>query len=51
MILAQNKNLLQYLHDTIDQRNIASVGYYVGGMKETELKNSETKKLLLQHLL
>tara|TARA_Y100000389_G_scaffold188065_3_gene210147 strand:+ start:9970 stop:11400 length:1431 start_codon:yes stop_codon:yes gene_type:complete len=47
MILAQNKNLLKYLHDTIYERNIASVGYYVGGMKETELKNSETKKIIV----
>ena len=38
MILAHNRNLLKYLHDAIDTRNIASVGYYVGGMKEADLK-------------
>ena len=47
MILAHNKNLLKYLHDAIDTRNIASVGYYIGGMKETELKKSESKKIII----
>jgi len=47
MILAHNKNLLTYLHDAIKHRNIASVGYYVGGMKETALKESETKKVII----
>ena len=47
MILAHNKNLLKYLHDAIDSRNIASVGYYIGGMKETELKKSESKKIII----
>lgn len=49
MILAHNKTLLTYLHDAIAHRNIAegSVGYYVGGMKETELKKSETRKIII----
>ena len=47
MILAHNKNLLTYLHDAIKHRNIASVGYYVGGMKESALKESETKKVII----
>lgn len=47
MILAHNKNLLKYLHDAIAHRNIASVGYYVGGMKEAALKQSETKKIII----
>tara|TARA_Y100000992_G_scaffold278731_1_gene224506 strand:- start:168 stop:1601 length:1434 start_codon:yes stop_codon:yes gene_type:complete len=47
MILAHNKNLLKYLHDAIDSRNIAPVGYYIGGMKETELKKSELKKIII----
>ena len=47
MILAHNKNLLKYLHDAIADRNIATVGYYVGGMKEGALKETETKKVVI----
>lgn len=49
MILAHNKNLLTYLHDAIAHRKIAegSVGYYVGGMKEADLKKSETCKIIV----
>ena len=46
IVLAHNKSLLAYLHDAIKHRNISSVGYYVGGMKEKDLKITETKKLL-----
>ena len=47
MILGHNKNLLKYLHDAISHRNIATVGYYVGGMKEKDLKISESKKVII----
>ena len=47
MVLAHNKNLLQYLHDAIKHRKIASVGYYIGGMKEVDLKISEAKKIII----
>jgi len=47
MILAHNRNLLTYFHDAIKSRNIASVGYYVGGMKEHALKESESKKVIV----
>jgi superfamily II DNA or RNA helicase len=47
MILAHNKNLLKYLHDAVKHRNIASVGYYIGGMKEAALKETETKKIVI----
>ena len=47
MVLAHNKNLLKYLHDAIEHRNIATVGYYVGGMKEIDLKISESKKIII----
>ena len=47
MILAHNKNVLKYLHDAIAHRNIATVGYYVGGMKETALKETEGKKIVI----
>jgi superfamily II DNA or RNA helicase len=47
MILAHNRNLLKYLHDAIQYRNIATVGYYVGGMKEQALKETESKKVVI----
>jgi len=47
MILGQYKNILKYLYDAISTRNIASVGYYIGGMKEAALKESETKKIIV----
>jgi superfamily II DNA or RNA helicase len=47
MILAHNKNLLTYLHDAIKHRGWATVGYYVGGMKEADLKKSETCQVII----
>ena len=47
IVLAHNRSLLKYFHDAIQSRNIASVGYYVGGMKEVALKESECKKIIL----
>ena len=47
MILAHNKNLLKYLYDAIDSRKMATVGYYVGGMKEAALKETETKQIVI----
>ena len=47
MILGQNKSILVYLHKAIEHRQIATVGYYVGGMKEEELKKSESKKVII----
>ena len=47
MILGQNKNILIYLYKAIENRNIASVGYYVGGMKKDDLKSTESKKVII----
>lgn len=47
MILAHNRNLLTYLHDAINHLSFASVGYYVGGMKKSDLDISETKQIVL----
>ena len=47
MILAHNKNLLAYLYDAIKHRNISTVGYYIGGMKEHALKESEQKRVII----
>ena len=47
MILGHQKKLLQYLHDAIKHRTIATAGYYIGGMKEKDLKISEGKKVII----
>jgi superfamily II DNA or RNA helicase len=47
IVLAHNKNLLKYLHDAIKTRNISTVGYYVGGMKEQALKETESKQVII----
>lgn len=47
MIIAHNKNVLTYIHDAIKEREIASVGYYIGGMKETALKTTESKQVVI----
>jgi superfamily II DNA or RNA helicase len=49
MILAHNKNILKYLYDAISYRQLAngSVGYYIGGMKEAALKETESKKIVI----
>ncbi len=47
MIIAHNKMLLTYLYKAIEYQNIATVGYYIGGMKEKDLKLSENKKIII----
>ena len=47
MIIAHNKNVLTYIHDAIKEREIASVGYYIGGMKEVALKATELKQVVI----
>ena len=47
ILLGHQKNLLNYIFKEVEARNITSVGYYVGGMKEKDLKISETKQLIL----
>ena len=47
MILGHQKKLLKYLHDAIKHRTIATVGYYIGGMKEPALKETEGKKIVI----
>lgn len=46
MILAHNKSLIRALFETIEVFE-PSVGYYLGGMKEKDLKESETKKVII----
>ena len=47
MVLCHNRSLLTYLYDAIEHRKIASVGYYVGGMKQANLQQTETKQIVL----
>ena len=47
IVLGHYRNLLKYLHDAIKYQNFASVGYYIGGMKEKDLKISETKQIII----
>lgn len=47
MILAHNRSLLTYLHDAIQHRKIASVGYYLGGMKQAALDNTEKQQVVI----
>jgi hypothetical protein len=46
MILAHNKSVLTYLYDAIYHRKMASVGYYIGGMNQSDLNETETKQAI-----
>jgi superfamily II DNA or RNA helicase len=47
IVMAHNLNILHYMYKKIVCKNLASVGYYIGGMSELELKTSEKKQLIL----
>jgi superfamily II DNA or RNA helicase len=47
LALSDRREHLKYLHEQIDERKISSVGYYVGGMKQKDLKESESKRFVL----
>jgi superfamily II DNA or RNA helicase len=49
ILLAHNKSLLNYIYKSITQKNTSnlSIGFYIGGMKEADLKISETNQLIL----
>lgn len=47
MIIAAYRNILQYIFDAITHKNMATVGFYVGGMKEAALKTTESKQIVL----
>jgi len=50
MVLAHNRSLLSYLFDAIQHKigeQRGSVGFYVGGMKEKDLKVTEGKRIVL----
>lgn len=47
IVMAQNLNILHYMYNKIVSKNLASVGYYVGGMSQQELKKTESKQIVL----
>jgi len=47
MILCHNRSLLAYLYESIKHKELATVGYYVGGMKQTNLQETESKQIVL----
>ena len=47
ILLGHQKNMLNYIYKAIELKNVTSVGYYIGGMKEKDLKISESKQLIL----
>ena len=47
ILLSQTKNMLNYLYKKIVSDNILTTGYYIGGMKEADLKISEKKQVIL----
>jgi len=47
IIMAHNLNILHYIYNRFVCKNLASIGYYIGGMSEIELKKSEKKQVIL----
>ena len=47
MVLSHKRDLLTFLYEHINERKIASCGYYVGGMKQSALQATETKHIVL----
>jgi len=47
MVLCHNRSLLAYLYQAIRHKSIATAGYYVGGMKQTSLQETEKKQIVL----
>jgi superfamily II DNA or RNA helicase len=47
MVLCHNRSLLAYLYSAIEHRKFATVGFYVGGMKQAALQDTETKNIVL----
>ena len=47
IVMAHNLNILHYMYKKFVCKNLANVGYYIGGMKEAELKASEKKQVIL----
>ena len=47
IVLAHTKAQLNYLYNSISYNEVSTVGFYIGGMKEKDLKESEKKQIIL----
>ena len=47
IVMSHNLNVLEYIYKKFICKNYASVGYYIGGMSEEELKKTEKKQIIL----
>ena len=47
MVLCHNRCLLKYFYEAIQHQGFATTGYYIGGMKEAALKETEDKQIVL----
>lgn len=47
LILSDRRQHLTDIYTCIEERNISTVGYYVGGMKQSALKSSESQNVIL----
>lgn len=47
LVLSLKIDMANYLFRAIEERGIATVGYYLGGMKEHKLAESESKQVIL----
>lgn len=47
MVLAHNRSLLTYFYESIVHQGFATTGYYVGGMKQAHLQETEEKQIVL----
>jgi superfamily II DNA or RNA helicase len=47
MCIAHNRNVLEYFYNEIIRQDIATVGKYLGGMKQDKLKETETKQIVI----
>jgi superfamily II DNA or RNA helicase len=46
IVLGHNRSILYYLHDETQKKNVGTVGYYLGGMKQTILDESSKKNII-----
>jgi superfamily II DNA or RNA helicase len=47
MVLSHSRAQLEYFHAAIQHQNLATCAFYVGGMKSTALKESESARVIL----
>ena len=47
LVLSDRREHLRYLKEKIEEKSKATSGYYLGGMKQENLKESETKNIML----